>query len=119
MIENGFWKSDEEKNEYEIYSNKVWKITYIQIKKFGSDYLKEINKKEYNKNIKKFKDFWSIDHKYSIKQGFLNKIDPQIIGSIINLEIIKLYENSIKHSKCSIELDKLISEYNLFYKNII
>jgi transposase len=43
-----------------------------------------------------------LDHKYSINEGFKNKISPNIIGNIINLEFIPWEENIRKRTKCSI-----------------
>ena len=73
-----------------------------------------------NRNIKLVKNIEfrgvkfgnSLDHMYSIKQGFLDNIDPEIIGSYHNLEIISSIENSSKGAKCSITKEDL---FCLFY----
>jgi hypothetical protein len=57
-----------------------------------------------------------LDHKYSIKMGFINDIDPKIIGSVINVEIIASKINSSKKEKCSITKQQLIKEYTKFKK---
>jgi hypothetical protein len=49
---------------------------------------------------------------YSIKEGFINNIDPEIIGSKYNLRIISASENNSKRTKCSIELDTLLKFYH-------
>ena len=59
------------------------------------------------------KDF-HLDHKYSIKMGFINDIDPKIIGSVINVEIIPSKINSSKREKCSITKQQLVKEYTKF-----
>ena len=48
-----------------------------------------------------------LDHKYSITEGFKNKVPPKIIGSIDNLEFICYTDNLSKGTKCSITLEKL------------
>lgn len=53
-----------------------------------------------------------LDHRYSIKMGFINDIPPEIIGSIYNLEIIPAKINCSKRAKCSITKEFLIKEYN-------
>lgn len=42
-----------------------------------------------------------IDHKYSIWQGFLNKIDPKTIANISNLCMLPYLDNMKKGVKCS------------------
>jgi ribosomal protein L37AE/L43A len=43
---------------------------------------------------------YHLDHKYSILEGFKNKISPKIIGGIKNLEFIPWEENIKKRTKC-------------------
>jgi len=50
-----------------------------------------------------------LDHKYSILEGFKNKISPTIIGDIKNLEFIPWEENIKKRTKCSITINELIT----------
>jgi|688.fasta_scaffold08325_17 hypothetical protein len=64
-----------------------------------------------------------LDHKYSIKMGFLNDIEPEIIGSVVNIEILPAKINSSKRMKCSITKNQLFKDYQQFtedyenYKN--
>ena len=55
----------------------------------------------------------TIDHKYSKKQGYLDGILPQIIGSYINLEIMSRNENSSKNGSCSISMKSLFEKYEM------
>lgn len=55
---------------------------------------------------------YHLDHKYSIAEGFKNNIDPEIIGNIINLEMIPWEENIMKNQKCSITKRELLTIYN-------
>ena len=60
---------------------------------------------------------YHLDHKYSIKMGFINDIDAKIIGSIVNLEIVPAVLNSKKREHCSITKDYLLQEYKKFQEN--
>lgn len=89
-----------------------------------SDYSKitrELSSKTYNK----YKDLidpngirskeWHLDHKFSVFSGFVNKVSPEIISHVCNLEMIPASENCSKQSKCSLTLNELIekcSEFN-------
>jgi hypothetical protein len=53
---------------------------------------------------------YHIDHKYSILNGYKNKISPMVIGHLRNLEMIPWKENVSKHSRCSISIEKLLQE---------
>jgi hypothetical protein len=60
--------------------------------------------------------FWKkpkyhVDHKFSITQGFLNNIPPEIIGSFHNLEMLYHTNNIRKNSKCSITKEELLKLY--------
>lgn len=54
---------------------------------------------------------YQLDHKYSIFQGFVDNISPEIIGNINNLEFIPSIENSKKKNKCSISIEELTNSY--------
>lgn len=47
-------------------------------------------------NLNKRSIEFPLDHKFSIYQGFLNKIDPELIGHWKNLEIVDNSYNSKK-----------------------
>lgn len=62
----------------------------------------------------------SRDHMYSVKQGFLNNIDPKIISHPANCKLVLQSENASKKDGCSITLDELmirIDEWNKKYPN--
>lgn len=56
---------------------------------------------------KRGRDGYHLDHKYSIAEGFKNKVPPKIIGSIDNLEFLPYTTNIKKGTLCSITLEKL------------
>lgn len=61
----------------------------------------------------------SRDHIYSIRDGYNNKIDSNIIKHPANCLLMTQSKNSSKHSKSNITLDELknkINDWNLKYK---
>lgn len=79
------WYTDKETNiTLKRYSNKIKNIE-LQGKKYG----------------------YSLDHKYSVYDGFKNNVDPKIIGHWKNLECIPELENLKKNKNSSITLEKL------------
>lgn len=119
MEELGRWRSKAQQSEYEIYCYNVTQITRQHIKRYGLKYLGESynNLIETNRRELNFKLKLSIDHKYSIHEGFKNNISPEIVGCIVNLDIINFSENSSKNKKCSITKETLLNEYNTFLEN--
>lgn len=113
--EAGIWIKLEDLSEFQRYRYNVTIITNRQLAKYGNlvDYR---NKTKNNKDLD-FRDMISIDHKFSVKEGFNNNISPEIIGSIVNLELMTVSKNSSKHSKCSISLSALVNEYKKFTEN--
>jgi len=61
------------------------------------------------KNLKIKRGFYHLDHKFSISQGYKHNVDPKIISSKENLEVISEKDNLTKNKNCSIELHELIS----------
>lgn len=57
---------------------------------------------------------YHLDHIFSIKQGFLNRIDPEIIGHITNLRIIKSCDNISKSDTCHKTIIELLTDYFSF-----
>jgi hypothetical protein len=50
----------------------------------------------------------SKDHMYSVREGFINGIDPEIIKHPANCKLMIHNENNKKNSKCSITLEELL-----------
>lgn len=55
---------------------------------------------------------WHLDHKVSVKHGYINNISPLIIGDFVNLELIPTSKNTAKSYRCSISTNDLIKSYN-------
>jgi hypothetical protein len=116
---NGFWVPREEWTERKVYDTNVHEITWSQMRKFAElkfgsniwDRIKESRKLHQT-------EWLTVDHRYSRNHGFLEKLDPGIIGHICNLEILTFSENRNKWSSCSITISELKEEIEKFNKNI-
>lgn len=54
---------------------------------------------------------YHLDHKFSIKEGWLQNIKPECIASASNLEYITARQNLSKGANCSIEIDILLDNW--------
>ena len=110
LVEEGIWIDKELKNDLELYYEEVWKITLKQ----NFELLPNFEKRG---NIKFKKDAYHLDHRFSISEGFKQGVPPEIIGDIVNLEMIPAIENIRKYGKCSITLKELKELYDERHKN--
>lgn len=85
--------------EYKIYTQLVRRITNLSLKLFD---LQNINLRGRKKGQ------YQLDHKVSIYYGFTHVIEPYIIGSIHNLEMIPTSVNCSKQHSCSLSINELI-----------
>jgi len=108
-IERGLIIPDEFLSDYKIYFKKVKKITETTYKKYKNI----INPYNYERVVNGKKGF-QLDHIYSIFEGFLNKVEPEIMGHIENLQMIKWEDNRFKSKKCSIDLIELKNRIKLY-----
>lgn len=99
MEQNGYFTPLKLKTEFEKYKQSVWGYT----KKNNLGLLENYDKRSRSDH--------HLDHKYSITQGFLNNIPPEIIGSIYNIEMLYHKDNIKKNSKCSITKENLLKAY--------
>lgn len=106
-IKNGTIIADEDKSDFDRYKSLVNNFTKNQPLHLLVNHEKR----------GQGKDFFSLDHRYSIKQGFIDLIDPEIIGNIVNLEYINVSKNSSKQAKCSIGKEELLSSYSINTNN--
>lgn len=91
-----FWKPDDpEYIEFKKYRRKVYYWT-------SKNDLTQLVHHE-----KRSRSGYHLDHKYSITEGFKNKVPPKVIGSICNLEFIPCNINVSKGTKCSIDIKEL------------
>jgi hypothetical protein len=99
-LKRGIYKSLEHRSEYRKYSDSVRAITKQQ----------PINKLEnFHKRGKSGKPgSFQLDHMYSVKDGFINNVSPEIIGHISNLQMLPSTENRKKWHNSSITLEQLL-----------
>ncbi len=57
---------------------------------------------------------YQVDHIYSVKYGFINKISPNLIGHPSNLQVIKWEDNLKKSINCDISVNELINNCSKF-----
>lgn len=108
--ESGHWLLDKDKGEFELYCYHVKQFTNWNINKFAS----KLWGVEFYKNWSFFEN--QLDHIFSRKEGFIQKIPANIIGSFVNLRMIPYIENLIKGTKCDISKEELYNRYELFEK---
>ena len=103
-IDSGRWLNyDNIGNDYKTYYKKVWYITNKQ----NTGILENIEKRGHIT----IEGSYHLDHKYSIKQGFIDNIPVWVIGDICNLEMILGKHNLSKQEKCSITKEELFREF--------
>jgi len=86
--------------DYEAYKSQVRYITNKQPLHTLKDFDKMRSRHQYQ-----------LDHIYSVRRGFLDRIPPEVIGNICNLQFISARRNRTKGSKCDITLEKLMEKY--------
>jgi hypothetical protein len=100
----------EKKSMYDKYVREVRKFSNISIDKYGLEGIEKRSRK------------FHLDHKFPIVFGFERGINPVVIGSIYNLEIIEGKENTRKGARkvnVSIEeIEKMVVK-NKFYTDLI
>ena len=100
MEQNGTFTPIEEKTEWDRYYQLVWYYT-------RKNDLNLLEHSELRSRIDINQTAHHLDHIYSVSRGYINNVDPKIIGCMHNLRFIPAYENIIKNSKCEISLKKL------------
>ena len=98
----GMWIPLEDLSDYELYKREVWKYTNLNDLSLLENYDKRA--------LAGTDDGYHLDHKYSISQGYINQVSPQLIGSLTNLEFIPWEENIKKQANCSITIEELLNE---------
>lgn len=53
---------------------------------------------------------YQLDHIYSIHDGYINNISPEVIGSIHNLQFIPWLDNIRKHKRSDLTLEELLAK---------
>lgn len=98
-IDRGIAISKDLKSEWELYREQVIRHTY----KSWRDHSDVINPQGLPRG-----EEYELDHKFSITEGFKQRIDPSIIGDYRNLELLPKLDNRSKYIACSITLEELL-----------
>lgn len=108
-IEKGWIIPNEFLSDYQIYRKKVRRLTEHTYKLYKNS----INPNNLER-VTNGKNGFQLDHRYSIIEGFLNNVEPEIISHPCNLQMIEWSINRNKSKRCDIDLEQLknkISEY--------
>lgn len=100
----GIRKVKENRDVYGDYNLEVWRITANSY----AEYVSEINPD----SLERGHTSYHLDHKYSICQGFIDGIPPEVIGSKHNLGMLWYSDNIKKGASCSITKEALLELYN-------
>lgn len=93
---------DDFKNYCKIVSSYTKKNLNIHgVDKFGDNYKERIKL-----------DGDHVDHIYSKFDGYINSVDPKIIGNIENLQLLNYRINTSKNKKSWLTLEQLYNKYN-------
>jgi hypothetical protein len=107
LVKSGLKKDHLLMSEFKKYHNSVKNYTSRSFRKY-----KNLLCKTYPRSIN-----YQLDHIYSIFDGFKNKIDPRIIGSIVNLQILPQDINKKKNVQSWITIERLLELYDKLSKD--
>lgn len=83
-------------------SNFIFKNIYIKIEKM-------INYSNYKRGHGE--NDYQLYHKFSIIEGFKQNVPVEVMSSLVNLELLKAFDNASKQGNCSITLEELYESY--------
>lgn len=106
MIENGKFQNPAHLKQYKKFKRKVYRHTRKNLERCG-DYV------GYYPSIYKCEGR-VIDHKYSVKEGFINQVPISVLSHVCNVELISVSENAKKGAICSITMEELIERIQNF-----
>lgn len=110
MESGGYFTPLSEKEEVEQYRQMVWYYT-------RKNNLNTLPNSDKRGRLDESATAYHLDHIYSITDGYINNVEPAIIGSIHNLRFIPAKENQIKKTKSDISLKELKKLYYGVSKN--
>jgi hypothetical protein len=97
---NGKFTPLEQKSDWEKYAHEVWYHT-------NKNDLSKLDNHNLRGRIDLVENAYHLDHIVSITDGFNNKVDPEIIGSIYNLRFIPAHDNMRKKQSSDMSIQKL------------
>lgn len=99
----GYSISDNQRNDYELYESRVNRIT---------EYNYRIHKDKINPlNYPRGRKLWHVDHIFSKQQGFIEHVEPEIIGHWTNLQMLDHAVNRSKSMSCLVSKEILVATY--------
>lgn len=104
-IERGWIIPEEFLSDYQIYRKKVKRLTETTYKTY-----KNIVNPNNLERVTNGKNGFQLDHRYSIIEGFLNNVEPDIISHYCNLQMLEWSSNRTKSKRCDIDLEQLKNE---------
>lgn len=105
-IDKGLSVRDSKLTEFQKYRKECWKFTNIEYRKY-KDYLGVRDRQNH------------LDHIYSIFAGFRDGIPPDVIGSVVNLRIIRGSDNQKKNVKCDFDRETLLERFANYEKTVL
>lgn len=108
MEEKGIWTPIEKLPEFVKYKRDVWKLTNNVV-----HLIPNFNAIKRGR-CSLIEDTYQVDHNYSIVEGFLEDVAPEIIAHPENLSFIPWRENLKKWTKSSISLKELLDKINKY-----
>jgi hypothetical protein len=97
----------EQRSTRDSYYSEVW----IHTNKSWYEHFHDINPE----SIQRGNDY-HLDHIYSIQQGFIDNVPPEIMGHWTNLRLIDARKNKSKRNKCDKSIEQLYEDYE-HYQN--
>lgn len=99
-------------------TRKLGPAEYAELHKYYNEVLYYTKSNAYLiENIELRSAEFHLDHIFSIRNGFDNKIPAEIIGSSVNLRIISQQQNNKKYCKSDISVDELYERYTKLQNN--
>lgn len=86
------WKNRKINRSFYNYSKNVRRITEENYNK----YKEKINPNDFKRTKCGIKNGYQLDHRISVKKGFYFGINPKVIGSLDNLQLLPWKENLLK-----------------------
>jgi hypothetical protein len=105
MEKSGRWIQQGLIDEFKKYKSLVWIYTRAALALYR---LKDIELRSVN---------FHVDHRFSVQMGFVNDVPPEVVGSIVNLEVLPRADNCRKSRRSSITLSCLNEIYQQFISN--
>ena len=102
QVANGRWVEPGLKTEWQQYKYEVQYHTYRNYRK-----MKHIINPD---SLILGRTTYQLDHIYSRKAGFENKVDPKLIAHPANLRVILANDNRLKSYNCDITLEELMAK---------